>query len=186
MTPESDLWGWVSMVMGLVLLVWESHLWCGTASGRLVYMLHRHSRVLWQTRLCWCVGGWISISREYYLRNGRTSLVLWDDHFHMGGSGDMKLDVVMVVIVLIWDFIFMFLGLDLVLYIVWYLYILYITLFRLIVLFSRCRVNWDTNMSVVCVLCNIFLLPLCVWAPYVAFPTCGAHPHWATVCSMPQ
>ena len=66
----------------------------------------------------------------------------------------MKSDVVMVAIVLIWDFISMFLGLDLVLYIVGYLYILYVTLFRLIVLYSRCRVNRDTNLSVVCALCN--------------------------------
>ena len=45
------------------------------------------------------------------------SLVLGEDHSHMGGSGDMKSDVVMVEIVLIVDFIFMFLCLDLVLYI---------------------------------------------------------------------
>ena len=38
----------------------------------------------------------------------------------------MKSDVVMVAIVFIWDFIFMLLGLDLVLYIVGYLYALYI------------------------------------------------------------
>ena len=47
-------------------------------------------------------------------------------------ASDMKSDVVMVAIVLIWDFIFMFLGLDLVLYIEGYLYILYVTLSRLI------------------------------------------------------
>ena len=98
---------------------------------------------------------------------------------------DMKSDVVMMAIVLIWDFISMFLGLDMVLYIVGYLYILYITLFRLIVLYSWCRVNRDTNISVVCVLCNNFLLPLRVWAPCVAFPTCGVHPHWAAVRSIP-
>ena len=57
---------------------------------------------------------------EYYLRNGRPSLVLGDDHSHMGGSGDMKLYVVMVAIVLIWDSILMLLGLDLVLYILGY------------------------------------------------------------------
>ena len=67
---------------------------------------------------------------------------------------DMKSDVVMVAIVFSWDFIFVFLGLDLVLYIVGYLYILYVTLFRLIVLYSRCRVNRDTNMFVVYILCN--------------------------------
>ena len=57
----------------------------------------------------------------------------------------------------IWDFIFMLLGLDLVLHNVEYLCILYVTLFRLIVLYSRCRVNQDTNMSVVCVLCNFVI-----------------------------
>ena len=46
--------------------------------------------------------------------------MLGDDHFLMGGSGDMKSDVVMVAIVFIWDFIFMFLGFDLVLYILGY------------------------------------------------------------------
>ena len=65
----------------------------------------------------------------------------------------MKLGVVMVAIVLLWDFILVLLGLDVVLYIEGYSYILYVTLFRLIVLYSRCRVNQDTNMSVVCVLC---------------------------------
>ena len=46
--------------------------------------------------------------------------MLGDDHPHMGGSVDMKSDVVMVAIVLIWDFIFMFLCLDMVLYILQY------------------------------------------------------------------
>ena len=59
-------------------------------------------------------------SRVYYIRNGRPSLVLGDDHSHMGGSDDMKSSVVMVAIMLIWDFIFMFLELDLVLYILGY------------------------------------------------------------------
>ena len=36
------------------------------------------------------------VSREYYIRNGRPSLVLGDDHSHMGGSDDMKSDAVMV------------------------------------------------------------------------------------------
>ena len=40
--------------------------------------------------------------------------MLGDDHSHMGGSGDMKSDVIMVAI---GDFIFMFLCLYLVLYI---------------------------------------------------------------------
>ena len=44
----------------------------------------------------------------------------------------MKSGVVMVAIILIGDFIFMFMGLDLVLYILGYLYILYVTLSRLI------------------------------------------------------
>ena len=51
----------------------------------------------------------------------------------------MKLGVVMVAIILIGDFIFMFPGLDLVLYIVGYLYVLYILLSRLTVLHSWCR-----------------------------------------------
>ena len=58
--------------------------------------------------------------------------MLGDNHSHMGGSGDMKSDVLMVAIVLICDFIFMLLGLDVVLYIEGYLYVLYVTLSRLI------------------------------------------------------
>ena len=61
-----------------------------------------------------------SVSRDYCLRNGRPSLVLRNDHSYMGGSGDMKSDVVMVEIVLIWDFMFVFLCLDIVLYILGY------------------------------------------------------------------
>ena len=53
----------------------------------------------------------------FIIMNGRPSLVLGDDHSHIGGSDDIKSDVVMVEIVLIWDFIFMFLCLDIVLYI---------------------------------------------------------------------
>ena len=89
----------------------------------------------------------------------------------------MKPAIVMVKIVLNWDFIFIFLSLDLVLYIDGYLYILYVVLFRLIVLYSRCRVNRDTNMSVVYVLCNFNFCFHCVFGLRVAFPTCGAHPH---------
>ena len=73
----------------------------------------------------------------------------------------------------------MFLCLDLVLYIEGYLYILHVILFRLIVLYPWCRINRDTNMSVVCVLCHI-LIAFTVRAfgpPTVVFPTCGAHPH---------
>ena len=36
------------------------------------------------------------VSREYYIMNGRPSLVLGDDHSHMGGSDDMKLNVEIV------------------------------------------------------------------------------------------
>ena len=43
----------------------------------------------------------------------------------------------------------MFLELDLVLYILGYLCIVYVTLIRLIVLYSQCRVNWGTHLSVV-------------------------------------
>ena len=35
-------------------------------------------------------------SRVYYIRNGRPSLVLRDDHSLMGGSYDMKLSVEIV------------------------------------------------------------------------------------------
>ena len=43
----------------------------------------------------------------------------------------------------------MFLGLDPVWYIWGYLFIVYVTLIRLIVLYSQCRVNWSTNLFVV-------------------------------------
>ena len=39
------------------------------------------------------------VSRDDYIRNGRPSLVLGDDHSHMGGSDDMKSDSVIVEIV---------------------------------------------------------------------------------------
>ena len=54
-----------------------------------------------------------SLEFVLYLGNGRLSLVLGDDHSHMGGSDDMKSgfcysgDSVDMT-----DFIFMFLGLD--------------------------------------------------------------------------
>ena len=38
-------------------------------------------------------------SRVYYVRNGRPSLMLGDDHSHIGGSDDMKSGVVKVEIV---------------------------------------------------------------------------------------
>ena len=43
----------------------------------------------------------------------------------------------------------MFLGLDLILYIWGYSFIVYVTLIRFIVLYSRCRVNRGINLSVV-------------------------------------
>ena len=58
----------------------------------------------------------------------------------------------------------MFLCLDLVLYIEGIFYIVYVTLIRLIVLYSRCRVNRSTNLSVVLYYVILSLLPQCVWA----------------------
>ena len=57
--------------------------------------------------------------------------------------GDMKLGVVMVAI---GDFIFMLLGLDLVLYILLYFTFYMSHYLGSFVLYSRCRVNRDTNM----------------------------------------
>ena len=79
----------------------------------------------------------------------------------------------------------MFLGLDLVLYILGYLSIVYITLIRLIVLYSQCRVNWVTNLFVVfyyviLILASTARLGLLCWA----FPTCWVHPHYAVVHSV--
>ena len=164
MTPEFDPWGRVSMVVGLVPSVRENHLWCGTASSHIVCCLHRHSWVLWQIGLCWWVGDWIFVSMEYYLRNGRPSLVLGDDHSHMGGSGDMKSDVVMVAI---GDFIFMFLCSDIVLYIEGYFTFYMWHYLGWLVLYPRCRVNRDTNLFVVydyVILIFWVLLPLYIWA----------------------
>ena len=79
----------------------------------------------------------------------------------------MKSDAVIVEIVWIGDFIFKFLGLNPVLYILGYLFIVHVTLFRLIVLYSRCRVNQGTNLSVVLYYVIFLLLPLRVWASYV-------------------
>ena len=61
----------------------------------------------------------------------------------------------------------MFLGLDLILYILGYLFIVYVILIRLIVLYSRCRVNQSTNLSVVLYYVIFLLLPLRIWASYV-------------------
>ena len=99
-------------------------------------------------------------------------------------SFDMKLDAMIVEIVKIGDFIFMFLGLDLVLYIWGYLFIVYVTLIRFIVLYSWCRVNRGTNLSVVL----YYVIFLFVSTAHLgfrvgAFPTCGVHPHYAVVHS---
>ena len=45
-----------------------------------------------------------------------------------------------------------------------YCSIVYVTLFRLIVLYSRCRVNRGTNRSVILYYIILLLLPLWVWA----------------------
>ena len=84
-----------------------------------------------------------------------------------------------VVMVAIGDFIFMLLRLGLGFVHFGIFYILYVTLSRLIVLYSRCRVNRGTNLSVVCVLWNIFsscfhcAFGLPVWRsqPVGRFPT---------------
>ena len=62
------------------------------------------------------------------VRNGRPSLVLGDDHSHMGGSDDMKSGVCIEEIVVMVDFIFMLLSLDMVMYIVGYFTVHYIHL----------------------------------------------------------
>ena len=60
----------------------------------------------------------------------------------------------------------MFLGLDLVLYIWGYLSIIYVTLIRLIVLYSWCRVHRSTNLSVVLYDVIYFCFAsTAVWAP---------------------
>ena len=61
----------------------------------------------------------------------------------------------------------MFLGLNLVLYILGYLFIVYVTLSWMIVLYSQCRVNWGTDLSVVLYDVIFLLLPLRVWASCV-------------------
>ena len=72
-----------------------------------------------------------------------------------------------------------------VLYILGYLFLVYVTLFRLIVLYSRCRVNWGTNLSVVLYDVIIFLLlPLRVWASVFGVPNLWGVPHYAAVHSI--
>ena len=61
----------------------------------------------------------------------------------------MKSDAVIVEIAYIGDFMFMFLGWDLECTLWDMFYIEYVTLSRLIVVYSRCRVNRGTNLSVV-------------------------------------
>ena len=54
----------------------------------------------------------------------------------------------------------------------------------MIVLYSRCRVNRSTNLSVVLYYVIFFLASTARLGFRVgAFPTCGAHPHWAAVHS---
>ena len=70
-------------------------------------------------------------------------------------------------------------------YILGYLFIVYVKLFRLIVLYSRCRVNRGTNLSavlyyVIFYFASIARLGLLGWA----FPTCGVRPHYAVVHSV--
>ena len=81
---------------------------------------------------------------------------------------DMKSGVVMVAIVLIVDFIFMFLGLDLVFYIEGYFTFYKSHYLGWFVLYPWCRVNRDTNLFVVCVLCNIVVASRDVrWSKFV-------------------
>ena len=64
-------------------------------------------------------------------------------------QSDLKSAVIMVEIVLIWDFIFMFLCLDMVLYSEGYFTFYMLHYLGWFVLYPRCRVNRDTNLSVV-------------------------------------
>ena len=78
----------------------------------------------------------------------------------------------------------MFLGLDVVLYILGYLFIVYVTLIRLIVLYSRCRVNRSTNLSVFLYYVIFLFASTARLGFHVgAFPTCGVRPHYAVVHS---
>ena len=72
----------------------------------------------------------------------------------------------------------MFQRLDGVLYIWGHLFIVYVTFIRLIVLYSRCRVNRSTNLSVVLyyVICFCFASTVHLGF-HVAFPTCGVRLH---------
>ena len=77
----------------------------------------------------------------------------------------------------------MFLGLDLVLYILGYLFIVHVTLFRLIVLYSRCRVNRGINLSLVLYYVIFSLLSLCVWASVSRYQLVGCVPTMAASTS---
>ena len=73
----------------------------------------------------------------------------------------------------------MFLGLDMVLYIVGWLHYIYVTLSRLIVLYSRCRVNRGTNMSVVVyyVIYVLFHFHCVLGSELCALPNLWGAPH---------
>ena len=74
---------------------------------------------------------------------------------------------------------FMFLSLDMVLYIVGWLHYIYVTLSRLIVLYSRCRVNRGTNMSVVVyyIIYVLFRFHCVLGSELCALPNLWGAPH---------
>ena len=79
----------------------------------------------------------------------------------------------------------MFLGLDLVLFILGHLFIVYITLFGLIVLYSQCRVNRGTNLFVVLYYIIFFIASTAHLGLLCGvFPTYGVRPHYAVVHSV--
>ena len=67
------------------------------------------------------------VSRVYYIRNGRPSLVLGDNHSLMGGNDDMKSGVVTMEIVGILRVHIYVSRIALGMYIVGYIYILYMS-----------------------------------------------------------
>ena len=80
--------GDVSVTLSAHCLVWDQH-----------PSVPCHTGPVWMVMTC-CRDtslGFINF------RNGRPSLVLGDDHSHMGGSDDMKSGVVLVEIVLMWQ-----------------------------------------------------------------------------------
>ena len=73
----------------------------------------------------------------------------------------------------------MFLGLDVVLYIWGYLFIVYITLVRFIVLYFRCRVKPGYKFVCCLVLCNILFCFHCTFGLLGSVPNLwGASPLW--------